>query len=114
MNWKEYIQEAIDHTDGKWSLSDIEDRINKQTAQLFMTNKSCAVVWVDEYPQKKALTVAFGGGDLNDILHYIPNMAEYAQLLGCNQVDVYGRPGWAKVLKKHNFKQTSVTMSLDV
>ena len=114
MNWRKHIQAAIDKTDGKWSIEDVEERLKAQTAQLFLTDKSAAVLWVDKYPQRSALTVAFGGGELNDILSHIPEIKEYARQLKCDQVDVYGRPGWVKALKKSGFRQSSVTMSIGV
>lgn len=114
MDWRKHIQAAIDKTDGKWSMADVEAKIHDHTACLFATEDSAAVVWVEEYPRKRALTVAFGGGRLDDILANIPPIAEYARQLHCTQVDVYGRKGWVKALKQHGFKQTSVTMSLEV
>lgn len=114
MNWRDHIQAAIAKTDGKWSLEDVEARVENRTACLFTTEQSAAVVWVDEYPQRRALTVAFGGGSLDDILSHVPAIKEYARQLDCGQVDVYGRPGWVKALKKLGFRQTSVTMTLGV
>ena len=114
MTWRKHISEALEYADGKYNLDDIEQRIRARTAILFTSDKSSAVVWVEDYPQVRSLVVAFGGGDLDDILAHIPTIRDYGREVGCTQVDVYGRPGWSKVLKKHGFRQSSVIMSIGV
>ena len=113
-NWREHIQAAIDHTDGKWAMGDIEEKLRQGTARLLLTENSAAVIWVDHYPQRKALTVAFAGGNLDDILAHIPGVEAYAKQLGVDQIDIYGRKGWERVLNRHGFRQTSTIMSRSV
>ena len=112
--WEDHIKAAIAKTDGKWSFDDVERRLKENTAKLFFSDKSAAVVWVDQYPQRVALTVAYGGGELEDMLYQMQHIKDYAAQIGVDQVDVYGRPGWVKALKKLGFRQTSVTMSIGV
>lgn len=112
-NWREHIQAAIGKSDGKYNLADIEAKVRDKTAQVYLTDKSAAVLWVESFPQFNALVVAFGGGDLGDIIAHVPAIQAYARRVGCEQIDVYGRPGWARELKKHGFRQTAVVMSLE-
>lgn len=114
MTWRDHIKAAIEKGDGKWSMEAIEERLRSGSARLVVIGNSSVVVWVEEFPLKSALVVAFAGGRMDDIDEGLDVLKAYAKQLECQQIDIYGRKGWARALVNHGFRQTSVVMSLEV
>ena len=47
--------------------------------------------------QRWCLLLAIGGEKMDEWIHLLPNVEDWARELGCQQMRVYGRPGWARV-----------------
>lgn len=51
------------------------------------------------------------GDDIDACLNHYDEIAEWARSHGCVGVELFGRRGWEKKLKKHNFKVKYVCMA---
>lgn len=75
--------------------SDVEQRLNEKTAQLWLGD-GCAFVteiWDDD------IHVWLAGGKLKGLLALRPKIEETARYWGLKRVTLKGRPGWNRVLK---------------
>jgi len=54
------------------------------------------------YPRDKVCRVVTVGGErLNDWIHHLTTLEEWAKKQGCTYMDMYGRRGWIKILKDY-------------
>ena len=59
-----------------------------------------AITQITDYPQKRVLTIVLlGGGRMNEWLPLLNQLEKWGIDEGCEQIELYGRPGWEKVLK---------------
>jgi len=61
--------------------------------------KAAFVTQFSQFPSKKVLTVMFlGGRSMEEWLHLIAELEQWAKDEGCDSIEVHGRRGWEKVL----------------
>ena len=115
-----FLENAIEYSDGKFSLRDTRENLEKTLAQLWVGYDSeglCVtfVTEIIEYPQKRVLLIKFLGGRRFDTwVHRIDFLREFAYEKGCTAIELYGRPGWEKVLKKFSYQKMYSVLVLDL
>lgn len=72
-------------------------------AQLWLGERSAMVTDVTASPKGRALHVWLAGGALDELLSMIPGVFAWARTMGCCEVTIEGRSGWARVLKPYGF-----------
>lgn len=92
-NARALLEPALDHA-GEYDWSEVERRIEGNTAQLWLGN-GCAMVTeiVDG-----AIHGWLAGGDLNGVLALIPHIERTARFWGCDRATLRGRRGWIRAL----------------
>ena len=98
-----HIQSALQYSDGKYSLLDIKKEIEEKKMQLFLAVDdgviAVGVTQISDYPQKRVLTIVLvGGSRMEEWLHLMNQLEAWGIDNGCEQIELYGRPGWEKVL----------------
>ena len=99
-----HIKSALQYSDGKYSLEDIREGLESQQMQLFIAMAdeiiASAITQITDYPQKRVLTIVLLGGErMNEWLPLLNQLEKWGIDEGCEQIELYGRPGWEKVLK---------------
>ena len=90
----------------KWR--DILLGLNSGQMQLWEFEKSCGVTLIQDYPRCRVLCLFVAAGDLQDILSHEEEITEFARDVGCELLEVCGRPGWSKVAP--GFKLRTMTL----
>lgn len=110
-----FIQMAIDESTDRFTTDDVLRLIEGRKAQLFIfKNKEILAAWVttiEDSGSSKWLRVMWAGGmDLDEWLHYLTSIEQWAKSIGCSHSVVIGRPGWEKKIKDMGYRKTSVTL----
>jgi len=98
-----FILKALKYSDGKYNLSDIKEGIESGRMQLFIAVDNfpiaAAVTEITDFPQKRVLSITLVGGErMEEWLHLMNQLEAWAKDAGCEQIELFGRPGWEKVL----------------
>lgn len=114
------LQDAINHSNGEFNLLDIKENLINKKMQLWVVYDkfgmcTACITQIIIYPRLKKLTIVLLGGKRinNGWLGHIETIQEFAKSNGCQFVDLYGRPGWEKALKRFGYKKNYVVMKLD-
>jgi len=114
-----YIKNAAEYTYGRFSAEDLYRLVKADEHQLWVAFdgtdfKSAVITNIVNYPQCKSLCMGFCGGQEVDewIEPMLTTLKRYAKDVGCDSIEAFGRPGWAKILKKFGYQNTWVTFEL--
>lgn len=108
------IQRALDE-DGTdlYTLRDVLDYLLTDRALLWSDTRAAVVTCMHQMPQGKSLTLWLGAGDLDSIIALvIEQIRPYAIREGAKVVEINGRPGWVRALKKAGFPFTTRSVLL--
>jgi hypothetical protein len=112
-NWercKPFLAPAIDEA---WTLEAVEQEIRAGRAILWPMERSAAVTTVQVVPKGRELLVWLAGGDLDELLHFLPVADIYGREQGCKTVRIEGRPGWERVLTGYTKRRVVLVKELD-
>lgn len=107
----QFIQDALEHTDGETNLSGIRADIANHERQLWVIKHSdryIAAVVTLIYTTKPTnikigeITIA-GGSDHHLWDHFVDSITAWLKDQGCNFIDIVGRAGWARLYKSKGF-----------
>lgn len=112
------IVKALKHSDGKYSIEDIVRIINSRDGQLWVACyedskvTTMMVTQVITYPQERRLLILlYAGQGVASTGYFLPVIYEGARKLGCTAVEIYGRPGWERVMEREGFKKVHTVLS---
>lgn len=117
---KPMLSRAIEMNRGEFTLADIYQRIQDRDMQLWGIHngeiKACFVTEVIQYPRKKYVRgVILGGDNMENWLQLMADsMDEFARQQGANGVELLGRRGWVKALKKHGYSEYETVISKEL
>lgn len=97
---------------GLWTLDAVEQEIRAGRAVLWPLERSAVVTQIHAHPNGRVLRLWLAGGDLNELLHFLPAADNYARAQGCIAVEVEGRPGWEKKLVGYEKRRVILTKEL--
>lgn len=110
MKHREKLQLALDDDFNFYTFRDVVDLLLTGQATLWSDTDSAAVTIVQHHPRGKAYILWLAAGDLSQIMRMEPLIFCHARELGCKTVELHGRPGWAKALKKSGYTKEKVSM----
>lgn len=98
-----FIDRAIQHCDGKYTKENVKQSLLNRDMQLWLAMsehiEAVLVTEIISYPAKKVCTFVFLAGEdfqrWSGLLHQIE---QWAKSQGCESIELFGRPGWQKVL----------------
>lgn len=107
------LQKALDRSDGRYAIEDIRQFIDSGDMHLWAVAdtaiRAAIVTQTVIYPRRKVgLILLLGGCGMRHWLHLIEEMEACFKREGCACLELYGRPGWQKVLK--DYKTPSVAL----
>lgn len=116
-----YLKDAIKYSDGKFTIRKLHDLLIAKHMQLWVAAdkknniKACAVTEIVDYPAKRVLLIVFAAGiGLEEWIHHIEVLQNFAAYHDCEAVEIYGRAGWEKVLKKYGYSKTHSVFRLQL
>lgn len=112
---KGHVEEALSHSAGRLAPDDVKALLatgDMQACIIFLPEEERLLATicteVMEYPRAKVLDLALCAGERMDLwLVAMPWMESFAREQGCTQIQVQGRPGWARVLASRGFSEAS-------
>jgi|ETNmetMinimDraft_32_1059908.scaffolds.fasta_scaffold206299_1 hypothetical protein len=107
----DFANEALEYSFGQYDLEDIYEEIRSRSSVLWVvmdgTSENLEVIAVCttkrvEYPRTTSLLIHMLSGEGlaqygKTLLH---ELTEYGRATKCTHLEMYGRPGWSKLLRK--------------
>jgi hypothetical protein len=118
-NWpiaKQMLNPSLYYADGKYTMDDIFNGLRAREMQLWFvesdTEIKCALITqIHKYAHDSRLVILFlAGFEFNDVMELWGDLADFAREKGCSSIEMYGRPGWEKRLKRLGFHKTQVVL----
>jgi hypothetical protein len=109
------IEKALKFSGNHYNLNDVLKQLYEGKAQLWILwndkrktkYQGCIVSKILERPNTKSLNLFIVTGQDRKLWQDKINILEdYAKQQGCSHLETYARPGWSRILKKHNYKTT--------
>lgn len=104
-----WLQPALDlfetHT-----IEDVEQSVASGHMQLWAGERGALVTQIITYPRKKVLHVFIAGGEMDQVLDFLPSLHLWADMQDCDTLTLSGRVGWKRVLADHGWRQEGITM----
>ena len=109
------IDKALKFSGNHYNLDDVLKQVYDGKAQLWILwndkrktkYQGCIVSKILERPNTKSLNLFIVTGQDRKLWQDKINILEdYAKQQGCSHLETYARPGWSRILKKHNYKTT--------
>ena len=110
-----WIESATKQSKGRHTLESTRKLLLSGNMEMFLVlvNKAICAVYVVQktfYPAKSVLSILFCGGSkvIKNIKKIENFFINYAKQKGCEALEIIGRKGWGRAIKKNNleFKQT--------
>ena len=119
---KPMLEKGISHGDGELDIEDIHKFLLSRAMQLWVLydydNENIVMAGVTEiinYPKYKVCrAVALGGNNLDDWVEHIKGIEVWADSMGCDKVEAYGRRGLAKKMEKAGYSNKYVLIRKDL
>jgi hypothetical protein len=110
------IKKAVDQGDGLVTLQSHQDHVFEGLRQLWLVwderSKECVAVFVTEIINDRFFMWVCGGGRMKEWLHLAQDGLErWARDRGCKGMQLWGRPGWSRVLSTIGYKKTLIAMN---
>jgi len=93
------------------TLADVEMALRTGDAQLWLSDDGlgAAVTEINNYPSGlKRAVIWLSAGRLESVVSMDEDFAALARELGCDEVRLYGRPGWGRVLRDGGWATDSI------
>ena len=109
------IEKALKFSGNHYNLNDVLKQLYEGKAQLWILwndkrktkYQGCIVSKILERPNTKSLNLFIVTGQDRKLWQDKINILEdYAKQQECSHLETYARPGWSRILKKHNYKTT--------
>ena len=109
------IDKALKFSGNHYNLDDVLKQLYDGTAQLWILwnekkktkYQGCIVSKILERPNSKSLNLFIvTGQDRKLWQNKITVLEDFAKQQKCSHLETYARPGWSRILKKHNYKTT--------
>lgn len=116
-----HIDRVMKHTGGRYTTDDAFYLLKQEEAQLFVVAvdsyiSAACITQLSDYPRKLYLTILFLGGTGFDLFAdlLLSKLKQFAQFESCDGIEIFGRPGWSRVLTKYGFKGDHISMELAI
>ena len=109
------IEKSLKFSGNHYNLDDVLKQLYEGKAQLWILwndkrktkYQGCIVSKILERPNTKSLNLFIVTGQDRKLWQDKINILEdYAKQQECSHLETYARPGWSRILKKHNYKTT--------
>ena len=110
------LKRALQYSDGKYSLPGIQSLLLNHHAVCWLALenteiKGVLLTKINEFEcSKRASLFMLAGDDLDKLMKLYPTIKNWALRMGCDALELFGRPGWEKKLKKYDFEKTHIVL----
>lgn len=106
-----WLSEALRHGGDLHTRDSLWRLLASNRAQLWPLEHSAGVTFGFDYPNGRVLQIWLAGGVLDELLAYEPVVAEWAKENGYTHIEMTGRPGWKRALRKLAWDREALTMT---
>jgi len=108
----EHVESALRFSYGEREIHDIMKELVKGSKQIWLGTigdkfVATVVTQIIQYPKKKTCEICYLGGEAGSgvlkALGEVEAIENWAVDNGCDDIQVFGRRGWLKALKKHGY-----------
>lgn len=115
------LERALAFDDDKYDVQFIYNALKETSMQLWVVFnrrgelKAFCITRIDIYPKGNRLNIMFAAGmDVYRWVHLTEILLDFATCNNCKKVEIYGRPGWEKLLGPLGFKKIHTVLSVDL
>ena len=108
---KGFIEKAADSTYGRYSADNLYDMVKEGDHELWVAFdddgfKGTVLTNIMNYPKRKVLCMGFCGGEKLEEWKdpMLALLRRFAKDMGCDSIEAFGRPGWAKIFKDDGYQ----------
>lgn len=116
-----YIKRAVEHGGPLVTLEDVRDGVFSGRTQLWLVwddsreaADRCRAAIVTDKVRDVCLIRSLGGEGMDEWLHLIGRLEDWARSVGCKSLIVDGRPGWEKALKSFGYERRWVVLNKEL
>jgi hypothetical protein len=109
-----WLEAALEEAHGTHTIDDVREGVRTGRCHFWPGENSAAVTEVFQFPRARVLNVFLAGGDLGELLKMEAYFCSWAAHLGCSQIVLTGRPGWAKALQSLGWQRTAVVLAKSI
>lgn len=102
----QWIEPALEYAHGCYTIDDVRNYVLSGDMQLWPGERSAIVTQISQFPQRTVCTVAFAGGDIDELKAAAPGIEAWAKRSGCDLIYTIGRHGWARALATGRISHT--------
>lgn len=107
----EFLAPAVER-DGEHTMESVLDALRRGVRRLWVSDTSAFITEIIRYPSGLVVGQAWlAGGDLKEILSWLPVLEAWAKAHGATQARVNARRGWVRALGYREFR---VSMTKDL
>lgn len=107
------VEETLAEFGGLYTFDDLLDLIDRGEMQSFSTGESWAVTQICDFPRKRAVSIEFAVGDIDELKELEKQIDEFAKRHNIDLVMANGRLGFDHV-KTNGWKKVSSTYVKDL
>lgn len=100
-----WLDDANKLAGGKMTTADYLVKVLTGTADLWVGNDMAVLAEMTHYPRARVYVIVLAGGEGGHDWSAIESELENAaRLRGCNKMEVFGRPGWKRILNDAGYR----------
>lgn len=116
-NWvrcEEYIQRAVDRTNGAVSIDYVWNQVIGGGAQFWPGAHGAVVTKIEQHPSGMNVALGWlaGGDDMDELKDIEARISKWAKDMGCARFEIIGRRGWLRALKGYREGDTLLVKDL--
>lgn len=116
-----FIEKAAESTYGRYTADNLYDMVKEGEHDLWVAFddegfKGTVLTNVMNYPNRKVLCMGFCGGEKLEEWKdpMLALLRRFAKDIGCDSIEAFGRPGWAKIFKDDGYQKKWITFELPI
>lgn len=111
---RDHLQPAIDRCGGTHTFEDVVDEIERGDMQLWTADAGSIVTSITTYPRKRIIQIFLAGGEMAQVLDFLPSIEAFAKAWGCAEMTCSGRYGWVRVLQPRGWTKKGIMMGVEI
>ena len=103
------LSNVLDKGNGEYLIEDLYRFVKERSLQLWICDDGTKIVGaglteVTQYPQVKVCLVRAWSADVGraEWVGFLTFVEEWASSIGCDAIEIFGRPGWERVLPDYS------------
>lgn len=106
-----FLQKALEHTKGEYTLDTLLERIRNETLQLWDFPEAVVLTELAVFPTKTRVHVFLASGVYYP--EYLQTIEKFARAIGADGVQWSGRRGWVRKTASEGYEETYSVMIKD-